>query len=142
MSLLRRSAPVERARVAEPTPRRPDEGLALIDIAALRDEPDPDPLVEQAVDRMRSALASLEAYDEWGRALAWRQVARIALGPLVTELRDSQTTARLLDATRPPVPAALPADDVELFDDGETATRGETAETRLPTPAEMPFWPA
>jgi len=131
MSLLRRTAPAVQPTVEAAPRRADDEGLALLDLAALRDEPDPDPLVEQAADRLRAALTSLEARDEWGRALAWRQIARIALGPLVTELRDSQTAARLLDATRP-APVAAPAEaDVNLFTMSE-----------LPTPAEMPFWPA
>jgi len=80
------------------------------DDVALRDEVDPDPVVEQAVERLRTALSTLVAQDEWGRTLAWRQVARIAIGPLVTQLRDAQTTSQLLDATRPD-PSPVPAQD-------------------------------
>jgi hypothetical protein len=72
-------------------------GTAAAD-PALRDQVDPDPVVEEAVQRLRSHVSSLEARDEWGRLLAWRQVARIALGPLIADLRDSQTAARLADA--------------------------------------------
>jgi hypothetical protein len=139
VALLRRSASTERAHVEAAPRRADDDGLALLDVAALRDEPDPDPLVEQAADRLRAALTSLEARDEWGRALAWRQVARIALGPLVTELRDSQTAARLLAATRPAPTTEPPAEaEVDIFDGDDSAAPTAT----LPTPTEMPFWPA
>lgn len=61
----------------------------------LRDQVDPDPVVEEAVQRLRSQVSNLEARDEWGRPLAWRQVARIVLGPLIADLRDSQTSAQI-----------------------------------------------
>lgn len=64
----------------------------------LRDEVDPDSVVEEAVQRLRSHVSSLEARDEWGRPLAWRQVARIVLGPLIADLRDSQTATRIARA--------------------------------------------
>jgi hypothetical protein len=103
VALLRRSTPstdvsaVFAGDSAEPLDRR-----------ALRDETDPDPLVEEAVERLRAALVALDARDEWGRTLAWRQVARIAIGPLLTQLRDSQTATTLLDATRPADDSAIP----------------------------------
>ena len=81
-----------------------------VDAVALRDEADPDPLVEEAVERLRGALTSLVARDEWGRPLAWRQIARIAIGPLLTQLRDAQTASQLLDATRPGA-TAVPSQD-------------------------------
>jgi hypothetical protein len=67
----------------------------------LRDEVDVDPLVEEATERLREELKSLVARDEWGRELAWRYVARIALGPVLAKLRDQETTIRLLAATTP-----------------------------------------
>ena len=67
----------------------------------LRGEADPDAMIEAAAERLRLALQSLDAIDEWGRRLAWRQVARIALGPLLTELRDAQTALRLASAVPP-----------------------------------------
>lgn len=121
MPLLRRSAPPARPATTD-TRTGGDAELDALAWAALRDEVDSDPLVEDAVQRLRAALTSMEARDEWGRPLAWRHVARIVLGPLLTQLRDSQTTTVLLDATRPapeePAPAAVPSVD------------------------QMPFWPA
>lgn len=109
MSLLRRreedaSSTRDRSDV-EPAPVALDA-----DDLALRDEIDPDPLVEEAVERLRAALSVLTARDEWGRSLAWRQVARIAIGPLVTQLRDVQTASTLLEVTRPD-PTAVPQQD-------------------------------
>jgi hypothetical protein len=119
--LLRRSATPAQSVTTDTHAGDVDAGLDVLAWARLRDEVDPDPLVEEAVDRMRSALTSLEARDDWGRPLAWRHVARIALGPLVTRLRDIQTTAALLDATRP---------------------APEEPRAALPSVDEMPFWPA
>ncbi len=60
---------------------------------ALRDEPDPDPVVEAAAQRLRDQLSSMEPVDSWGRPVAWRQVARIALGDLATpRVRDVLTS--------------------------------------------------
>jgi hypothetical protein len=97
VALLRRSTPSTHDQATSPAGEVADP----VDRRALRDEADPDPLVEEAAERLRAALVALDARDEWGRAIAWRQVARIAVGPLLTQLRDSQTTAELLDATRP-----------------------------------------
>jgi hypothetical protein len=66
----------------------------------LRAETDPDPLVEQGTERLRIALSSLDAKDEWGRPLAWRHVVRIAMGTVLAELRDAQTALSLAEATR------------------------------------------
>jgi hypothetical protein len=109
MSMLRRR---EGTVPVAADPERVDAAAAATEPhdLALRDEVDPDPVVEEAADRLRAALSSLVARDEWGRELAWRQVARIAVGPLVTQLRDAQTTSQLLDATRPPA-SAVPAQD-------------------------------
>ena len=42
----------------------------------LRNEVDPDPLIEEMVGRLREGLGTLVAIDEWGRPLAWRNVVR------------------------------------------------------------------
>ena len=120
MSLLRR--PTTDARPAvEPLEREVGQpGLSPVGLAELRDQVDPDPLVEQATDRLRAALTSLDARDEWGRQLAWRQIARIAIGPLLTELRDAQTAARLTEATGQVMPQPVgngwPTSDYVTFD--------------------------
>ena len=63
---------------------------------ALRDEPDPDPVVEAAAQRLRDHLSSMEPVDSWGRPVPWRQVARIALGDLATSrVRDVLTSEAL-----------------------------------------------
>src|SRR4051794_21944008 len=148
MSLLRRSNPtahVEAPPAAEPAPVYV---VPAADVARLRDEIDPDPLIEEAAERLRAALTSLEAHDEWGRTLAWRQVARIALGPIVTQLRDSQTAARLIDATRAATHSPPAAEDVILFAGPEPIVLPsepadeDTAAGALPTLEGMPFWPA
>jgi hypothetical protein len=109
MSMLRRrEGTVPTAAAPEPADALP-AATEPHDLG-LRDELDPDPLVEEAVERMRRSLSSLVARDEWGRELAWRQVARIAIGPLLTRLRDAQTTTQLLDATRPGTSGVPPQD--------------------------------
>ncbi|HEU5034247.1 MAG TPA: hypothetical protein VFT62_05750 [Mycobacteriales bacterium] len=95
---------------ASTKPGSPELG---VDDRRLRDETDPDPLVEQAAERLRQALHTLEARDEWGRALAWRQVARIALGPILTQLRDAETAMRLKDAVAPAADADASGDTPE-----------------------------
>ena len=89
----------------DPEPRVVD--LVLRDVVPeLRDEPDLDPVVEAAAQRLREKLGSLDAVDEWGRPLAWRQVARIALGDLASpRVRDALTVDRLLE--RPVVAKAF-----------------------------------
>lgn len=77
----------------------------------LRDERDPDPLVEEATQRLRDRLQSLEAVDEWGRPLPWRHVARIALGSLVTpRVRDAVTADALAEAVAPEPTTAVSHD--------------------------------
>jgi hypothetical protein len=61
----------------------------------LRNEIDPDPLIEEMVARLRSGLTTLHAVDEWGRPLAWRNVVRLALGPLAGRLRDTEQALEL-----------------------------------------------
>lgn len=87
----------------------------------LRDEVDVDPLVEEATARLREELRHLVARDEWGRELAWRYVARIALGPVLTKLRDQETTIRLLAATQPDATVAERSGDDDLLDALESA---------------------
>jgi hypothetical protein len=80
------------------TPSEPlDDTLDLADRTLdLRTQPDVDPFVEEAADRLRRELADLQAFDTWGRPVPWRQVARIALGPLVSpRVRDALTAAAL-----------------------------------------------
>jgi hypothetical protein len=86
----------------------PQAAVLPEDAAALRDEVDIDPLVEEATTRLREALTRLDARDEWGRALAWRHVSRIVLGPVLTQLRDSETALRLLRAQATEVPEPEP----------------------------------
>jgi hypothetical protein len=158
MPLLRRTSTV--TDVAAPAEPATAATLTPADLTHLRDEPDPDPLVEEAAERLRGAIVSLDARDEWGRRLPWRQVARIALGPVVTQLRDAQTAARLMAATQPSAPEPVEQRDIvldvihamlrETHLTGDAAMAGEepelfephAVEGELPTPGEMPFWPA
>jgi hypothetical protein len=115
--------------------------------AALRDEVDDDPLIEQMVARLRDGMRTLDAIDEWGRPVSWRNVVRIAVGPLASALRDAQTAAALgsaisREATSPaepdgvgwPVgrhsvePAAPAADLTPETVELEVATSSEAAE--------------
>lgn len=85
---------------------------------ALRDEVDPDPFIEEMVARLRDGLGSLQAIDEWGRPMSWRNIVRMAVGPTVAQLRDAQTAtgiavSLLPGAVEPPTdlleePADLP----------------------------------
>jgi hypothetical protein len=87
---------------------------------ALRDQVDPDPLVEEATARLREQLLALDAVDAWGRPLAWRQVARIALGTLATpRVRDALTADVLEDA----VTSERPAPELERSVSPETTDR-------------------
>jgi hypothetical protein len=89
---------VFRHRPSEPDPVA--LSIAEPDVA-LRDERDPDPIVEEATERLRQELSDLGAVDAWGRPLAWRQVARIALGTLATpRVRDALTAEALADAVQ------------------------------------------
>ena len=120
---------------------------------ALRDERDPDPTVDEAVERLRRDVSELVAYDEWGRPLAWRHVARIVLGPLVSDLRDSQTAARLGQHIAEPVAQAqaqveesdAPAASVEMppasIQLPETAAGVPAAPVDAPAPFSPPVAP-
>jgi hypothetical protein len=91
---------------------------------ALRDEVDPDPLVEEATGRLREQLQCREPVDQWGRPVAWRQVARIALGPLASpRVRDART-ADLLEESVVAEPETEPARSVS------PETRDRTEEYR------------
>jgi hypothetical protein len=75
---------------------------------ALRAEVDPDPLVEEMTARLREGLSSLVAVDEWGRELAWRNVVRMALGPLGGRLRDAEQAAEIAVALLPSTEVGWP----------------------------------
>lgn len=78
----------------------------------LRQEPDPDPVVEAAAERLREQLSTLTALDQWGRPVAWRHVARIALGPLATQrVRDAMTADALEEAVVVDVPHSVSPDN-------------------------------
>lgn len=115
---------------------------------AMRDEVDPDPLIEEMVERLRSGLGSLVAFDEWGRPVAWRQVVRIAAGPTLAALRDAQTAVALGRATQQAEPTAAPeptlaaeptnelAPEATLEPDAESTTTIDL--TVMPEPAPAP----
>jgi hypothetical protein len=68
----------------------------------LRNEVDPDPLIEEMVGRLREGLSSMVAVDEWGRPLAWRNVVRLALGSLAGRLRDTEQALEIAVSMIPP----------------------------------------
>jgi hypothetical protein len=68
----------------------------------LRNEIDPDPLIEEMVARLRDGLSAMDAVDEWGRPMAWRNVVRLALGPLASKLRDTEQALELAVSMIPP----------------------------------------
>jgi hypothetical protein len=80
----------------------------------LRDEVDPDPMIEEMVERLRENLSSLVAVDEWGRPLAWRNVVRLALGPVAARMRDTETVAALATALAMPEAAAAEIPAAEM----------------------------
>ena len=94
---------------------------------AMRAEVDPDPLVEEMTARLREGLSSLVAVDEWGRELAWRNVVRMALGPLGSRLRDAQQAAEIAVALMPSAEVGWPDDTAEeqppSADEGAVAVR-------------------
>jgi hypothetical protein len=121
---------------------------------SLRDETDPDPLIEEMVERLRSGLTSLDAVDEWGRPLAWRNVVRLALGPLANKLRDTEQALELavsmLPATSetpaeqaPEAPVSEPAaDDVHLpLHQESVQAQVKTVEVILPAAQSLPETP-
>lgn len=117
--------------------------------ARLRDEVDPDPLVEQMVERLRRGLADLVALDAWGRPTPWREVVRLALGPALLELRDGQTASALagaLEADAPDDPrhaapgpepvAERPARGPDLFSQPAPTSAEPAVEGQLGWPAQ------
>lgn len=68
--------------------RRPDDASTLAvpeedpATAHLRDEADPDPLVEALTARLRKQFPTSLSSDEWGRPVAYRHVVRAALSAL------------------------------------------------------------
>lgn len=62
---------------------------------------DPDPVVQQALERMRMHLGELDATDRYGRPVSWAQIARIVIGPLADRVRDADTAGALMDALAP-----------------------------------------
>lgn len=98
---------MRRARQVSRDPATPATSwLPEVD-ASLRDDVDPDPLVEQMVERLRTHLSGLVALDEYDRPVAWRHVVRLALGPTLGQLRDAEASIALLEHVSQP-----PADDV------------------------------
>lgn len=79
---------------------------------ALRNEVDPDPLIEEMVGRLRDGLSSLVAVDEWGRPLAWRNVVRLALGSTASRLRDTQQALELAVSMIPPTAEPVATDEL------------------------------
>lgn len=68
--------------------RRPDAASTVVvpeedpATAHLRDESDPDPLVEALTARLRKQFPASLSCDEWGRPVAYRHVVRAALSAL------------------------------------------------------------
>ena len=97
----------------------------------LRNEVDPDPLIEEMVGRLREGLGTLVAIDEWGRPLAWRNVVRLALGPLAGKLRDTEQALEIAVSMIPPSPEAqavvaeVTAELQELADAAEARAAAE-----------------
>jgi hypothetical protein len=97
----------------------------------LRNEIDPDPLIEEMVNRLREGLSNMHAVDEWGRPLAWRNVVRLALGPLASRLRDTEQALELAVSM---IPAPEEPEDRRVGDRraSETETSAALAEPEVP----------
>ena len=61
-----------------------------------------DPVLQEAIDRMRDNLGDVCALDRDGRELTWAELARVVIGPLGARIRDADTAAALLQALTPP----------------------------------------
>jgi hypothetical protein len=123
----------------------------------LRDEPDPDPLIEEMVERLRHGLSSLNAVDEWGRPIAWRNVVRLALGPLANKLRDTEQALELAvsmlpatgeaaaeqqpDPSPEPVAEAAPQEESLPLHQETVQAQVKTVEVILPAGQSMPETP-
>lgn len=85
-----------RARQAAKDPARPVTSFLPDVDPDFRDEPDPDPVVEAMVERLRMHLSGMVALDEYNRPVAWRNVVRLALGPSLARLQaDADSYADL-----------------------------------------------
>lgn len=109
-------------------------GLSPSQSLELRNEVDPDPFIEEMVASLRDKLSTLEAYDEWGRPLAWRNVVRLAVGPVAGQLRDTQTAADLAVALLPNNTAAAVAEAEVLAVVAEAAAEAPVAEVLVAEP--------
>ena len=104
---------------------------------AMRDEHDPDPLVEEATQRLRDRLNALEAVDEWGRPVPWRHVARIALGSLATpRVRDAVTADALAEAVAPDAARSVSPDTTDRSAQWQSFFRAVDETDRLIVPPE------
>jgi hypothetical protein len=102
----------------------------------LREEPDPDPLIEAMVQRLREGLGTLSATDEWGRPLSWRNVVRMAVGPMHSRLRDLETAAALAAELVPATEdAGTPEPVAEVLPQPAPATVAEVLPEPEPEPA-------
>lgn len=118
--------PVRRSRVPVKDPDRSvTASLPEVD-PQLRSAADPDPLVEQMVERLRVSLSDLVALDEYGRPVPWRQVVRLALGPTLGQLRDAETSLALMQRVMdlPPDGLGRVVDELGLQTVDELAPRG------------------
>jgi hypothetical protein len=129
-----------KTEVVEPTVRvEMPEGDPL-----LRNEVDPDPLIEEMVGRLREGLGTLVAIDEWGRPLAWRNVVRLALGPLAGKLRDTEQALEIAVSMIPPSPEAqavvaeVTAELQELSDAAEARAAAEAEAAPVVSVVEPP----
>jgi hypothetical protein len=110
----------------------------------LRNEVDPDPLIEEMVGRLREGLGTLVAIDEWGRPLAWRNVVRLALGPLAGKLRDTEQALEIAVSMIPPSPEAqavvaeVTAELQELADAAEARAAAEAEAAPVVSVVEPP----
>lgn len=87
---MRRNRTETRDPGAAATATLPEVGPGFMDAV------DPDPLVEEMVQRLRTGLSGMVALDEWGRPVAWRNVVRLALGPTLSRLRDAEADLAML----------------------------------------------
>lgn len=102
----------------------PDEDPAM---AHLRDESDPDPLVEALTARLRKQFPGSLSRDEWGRPVAYRHVVRAALAALPPHV-TRELAERLSEHDEP---AELSPAYVDL--DEPAASLPETTGTGVPT---------
>lgn len=75
-------------------------------LAALRDQSDPDALVEALTDRLRRQFPTTLAADEWGRPVAYRHVVRAALSALPPHV-TRELAERMTEQERPADPGPM-----------------------------------